>query len=100
MYICIYTYSWLYTNISMSECMYICVHTCVSPTRSSGLKSVTEGSPEASRDPEVWRPLPHRERASSLLTTYWSGSTDVFGVPASRHGSLNPLFQLALYLPS
>ena len=41
-----------------------------------------------------------RERESSLLTTYWSGSTDVFGVPASRHGSLNPLFQVALYLPS
>ena len=37
------------------------------------------------------------ERESSLLTTYWSGSTDVFGVPASRHGSLNPLFQVALY---
>ena len=35
------------------------------------------------------------ERESSLLTTYWSGSTDVFGVPASRHGSLNPLFQVA-----
>ena len=34
------------------------------------------------------------ERESSLLTTYWSGSTDVFGVPASRHGSLNPLFAL------
>ena len=31
------------------------------------------------------------ESESSLLTTYWSGSTDVFGVPASRHGSLNPL---------
>ena len=40
------------------------------------------------------------ERESSLLTTYWSGSTDVFGVPAKRHGSLNPLFQVALYLPS
>ena len=25
------------------------------------------------------------ERESSLLTTYWSGSTDVFGGPASRH---------------
>jgi hypothetical protein len=33
------------------------------------------------------------------LTTYWSGSTDVFGVPASRLGSLNSLFQAALYLP-
>ena len=32
------------------------------------------------------------ERESSLLTNYWSGSTDVFGVPASRHGRLNPLF--------
>ena len=41
-----------------------------------------------------------RERESSLLTTYWSGSTDVFGVPASRHGSVNPLFQVASYLPS
>ena len=44
------------------------------------------------------RPGPERE--SSLLTTYWSGSTDVFGGPASRHGSLNSLFQVALYLPS
>ena len=44
--------------------------------------------------PEWW------QRESSLLTTYWSGSTDVFGVPASRHGSLNPLFQAALYIPS
>ena len=35
------------------------------------------------------------ERESSLLTTDWSGSTDVFGVPALRHGSLNPLFQVA-----
>ena len=42
----------------------------------------------------------NEERESSLLTTYWSRSTDVFGVPASRHGSLNPLFQVALYLPS
>ena len=39
-------------------------------------------------------------RESSLLTTYWSGSSDVFGGPASRHGSLNSLFQVALYLPS
>jgi len=37
--------------------------------------------------------IPQRE--SSLLTTYWSGSTDVL-----RHGTLNPLFQVALYLPS
>ena len=42
--------------------------------------------------------LPQRE--SSLLTTYWSGSTDVFGGPSLRHGSLNFLFQVALYLPS
>ena len=28
-------------------------------------------------------------RESSLLTTCWSGSTDVVGGPASRHGSLN-----------
>ena len=40
------------------------------------------------------------KRESSLLTTYWSGSSDVFGGPASRHGSLNSLFQVALYLPS
>jgi hypothetical protein len=40
------------------------------------------------------------QRGSSLLKTYWSGSTDVFGGPASRHRSLNPLFQVALYLPS
>jgi len=40
------------------------------------------------------------QRQSSLLTTYWSGSTDVFDGPASRHGSLNSLFQVALYLPS
>ena len=37
---------------------------------------------------------------TSLLTTYWSGSTDVFGGPSSRHGCLNSLFQVALYLPS
>jgi len=30
----------------------------------------------------------------------WSGSTDVVGGPASRHGSLNSLFQVAVYLPS
>ena len=36
----------------------------------------------------------------SLLTTYWSGSTDGFGLPASLHGRLNPPFQVALYLPS
>jgi len=41
----------------------------------------------------------HAERESSLLTTYWSGTTDVFGGPSSRHGSLNSLFQVALYLP-
>jgi len=41
-----------------------------------------------------------RERESSLSTTFWSGSTDVVGGPASRHGSLNSLFQVALYLPS
>ena len=40
------------------------------------------------------------QREISLLTTYCSGSTDVFGGPASRHGSLNSLFQVALYLPS
>ena len=34
------------------------------------------------------------------MTTYWSGSTDVLGGPSSRHGSLNSLFQVALYLPS
>ena len=45
---------------------------------------------------DSWRLV---ERESSLLTTYWSGSTDVFGVPASRHGSLHPLFQVALHLP-
>ena len=28
-----------------------------------------------------------QERESSLLSTYWSGFTDVSGVPASRHGS-------------
>jgi hypothetical protein len=39
---------------------------------------------------------PATKRESSLLKPYWSGSTDVFGVPASRHGSLNPLFQVAL----
>ena len=40
--------------------------------------------------------LPVRQIESSLLTTYWSGSTDVFGGPASRHASLNSLFQVAL----
>ena len=44
---------------------------------------------------------PGKERETVLLlTTYRSRSTDVFGVPASRHGSFNPLFQVALYLPS
>ena len=52
------------------------------------------------QDASLQVPSPRRERESSLLTTYWSGSTDVFGVPASRHGSLNPLFQVAVYLPS
>jgi len=44
-----------------------------------------------------------RERESSLLTTYWSESTlplKLFGGSASRHGSLNFLFQVALHLPS
>jgi hypothetical protein len=39
---------------------------------------------------------------SSLLTTYWSEPTSSFsryGEPASRHGSLNSLFQVVLYLP-
>ena len=40
------------------------------------------------------------QRERFLLTTYWSGSTDVFGGPSSRHGSLNFLFQVALHLPS
>ena len=43
------------------------------------------------------------ERESSLLTTYWSESTSSsswFAGPASRLGSLNFLFQAALYLPS
>jgi len=40
------------------------------------------------------------KRESSLLTTYWSGSIDVFGGPSSRHGSLNFLSQVALCLPS
>jgi len=43
------------------------------------------------------------ERESSLSTTYWSESTlssRWFGGPASRHGSLNSLFQVALHLPS
>ena len=44
--------------------------------------------------------LPYLQRESSLSTTYWSGSTDVFGGLASRHKSLNSLFQVALYLPS
>jgi hypothetical protein len=39
---------------------------------------------------------------SSLLTTCWSKSTSSsrrFGGPASRHGNLNSLFQIALHLP-
>ena len=42
------------------------------------------------------------ERESSVLTTYWPESTwssRLFSGPASRHGSLNSLFQVALYLP-
>ena len=42
----------------------------------------------ASKLASVW----DSQRESSLLTTSWSGSTDVFGGPASRHGSLNSLF--------
>ena len=44
-----------------------------------------------------------RQRESSLLTTYWSeplNHRDNFSKPALRHGSLNSLFQVALYLPS
>ena len=47
--------------------------------------------------------LPRDTGKSSLLTTYWSksiSSSKWFGGPASRHGTLNPLFQVALYLPS
>ena len=39
----------------------------------------------------------HIER--SLLTTYWSESTNL-SRPALRHGSLNSLFQVAVYLRS
>ena len=44
-----------------------------------------------------------RERECSLLTTSWSESTlqsGWLGGPASRHGSLSSLFQVALHLPS
>ena len=44
-----------------------------------------------------------RERESSLLTTYGSDSTSwsrLSGGPASRHGGLNSVFQVASYLPS
>ena len=42
------------------------------------------------------------ERESYLLTTYWSETPIIVMVsgPASRHGSLNSLFQVALHLPS
>ena len=43
------------------------------------------------------------KRESSLLTTFWSETTlssKRFGGPASRHGSLNSLFQAAVHLPS
>ena len=43
------------------------------------------------------------ERERSLLTTYRSESLNHrndFSRPALRHGSLNSLFQVALYLPS
>ena len=43
------------------------------------------------------------QRENSLLTSFWSESTLSSwwsGGPASRHGSLNSLFQVALYLPS
>ena len=64
-----------------------------------GGKDVLQPAPPPPRVGFLACPVP-TERETSLLTTYWSGSTDVFGVPASRHGSLNPLFQIALYLPS
>jgi hypothetical protein len=84
------------TPLSLSDC-----RTAEFPgyATSSGpqIKLVPKGSPDACR----LEPFdPSRERESSLLTTYWSGSTDVFGGPALRHGSLNSLFQVALYLPS
>jgi len=43
------------------------------------------------------------QKKTSLLTSYWSGSTSssrFFGRPASRRGSLSSLFQVALHLPS
>ena len=43
-------------------------------------------------------PLPlYSEKKSYSLTTYWSNHRDGFSGPALRHGSLNPLFQVALY---
>ena len=43
------------------------------------------------------------ERGGSLLTTHWSKSTlsaEGCGGPALHHGFLNPLFQVAVCLPS
>jgi hypothetical protein len=43
-----------------------------------------------------------KEKKSSLSIAYWSESTlssKRFGGPASRHGSSNPLLQVAFYLP-
>ena len=53
--------------------------------------------------PSVRVSAPATEREISSLTTYWSESTSSsrrFGGPASRHGILKSIFQLALYLPS
>jgi hypothetical protein len=52
---------------------------------------------------ECSAPLATASRESSLLTTCWSKSTSSsrrFSGPASRHGNLNSLFQIALHLPS
>jgi len=60
-------------------------------------------APRPTPYPFARKPLTHEalsQEERSVLPTYWSGSTDVVGGPASRHGSLNSLFQVALYLPS
>ena len=73
---------------------------------------IAEVAHAAERRPEVraphghHRPLDvehHHERETSLLTTYWSAPTLSLRLcvgPASRHGGLNSLFQVALHLPS
>ena len=105
-YICISTYIYIDINIFLNIMfiyIYINIYICPNATRwrrkheAGGLSPLITLLLRARGTP-----LP-RERESSLSTTYWSESTLSswwLGGQASCHGSLNPLFQVALHLPS